>query len=391
MENFNYYAPTEFAFGKDSEMQVGKLLKRYNAKKVLIHYGGGSVKRSGLLDRVIDAITSEGIEYVELGGVVPNPRDTLIYEGIELSKKEGIDFILAVGGGSVIDSTKAIALGNYYDGDFWDLFNKADYEALATPIGVVLTIPAAGSEGSDASVVTKVEGMLKKDTLSRNIRPKFAILNPELTYTLPSYQTACGVVDMISHLLERYLTTTKDVILTDRLIESTIVSIIEAMKVVQNEPTNYQARATICWAGTIAHNGSLGVGRNEDWASHRLEHELSALYDVAHGAGLAVIFPAYMRYTLDVDLDRYKRFAMEVFKIDETGKNSKEVALEGIEALEEFYRSIKMPLSFKELGAKEEDIDLLVKKLNINVGHSLGGFKGLSMEDAKNVYKIACK
>lgn len=391
MENFNYYAPTEFAFGKDSEMQVGKLLKRYNAKKVLIHYGGGSVKRSGLLDRVIDAITSEGIEYVELGGVVPNPRDTLIYEGIELSKKEDIDFILAVGGGSVIDSTKAIALGNYYDGDFWDLFNKADYEALATPIGVVLTIPAAGSEGSDASVVTKVEGMLKKDTLSRNIRPKFAILNPELTYTLPSYQTACGVVDMISHLLERYLTTTKDVILTDRLIESTIVSIIEAMKVVQNEPTNYQARATICWAGTIAHNGSLGVGRNEDWASHRLEHELSALYDVAHGAGLAVIFPAYMRYTLDVDLDRYKRLAMEVFKIDETGKSAKEVALEGIEALEEFYRSIKMPLSFEELGAKEEDIDLLVKKLNINVGHSLGGFKGLSMEDAKNVYKIACK
>ncbi len=391
MLDFTYLSPTEYVFGKDTELKVGKLLKANHAKKVLIHYGGGSIKRSGLFDKVIDSLNEENIEYVELGGVVPNPRDTLVYEGIKLCKEENVDFILAVGGGSVIDSSKAIALGSKHNKDFWDLFDHPNHEAPATPVGVVLTIPAAGSEGSNASVITKTDGMFKRVTYSKYIRPKFAIINPELTYTLPSYQTSCGVVDMISHLLERYLTTTKDVILTDRLIEGTMKSIIEAMKVVKEEPTNYEARATICWSGTIAHNGSLSVGRTEDWASHRLEHELSALYDVAHGAGLAVIFPAYMRYTVDVDIERYKRLAVEVMHINPEGKTSRNVALEGIQAFEDFYKSIGMPVTFDEIGAKESDIDYLIGKLNKNVGDIVGTFKGLTMEDAKKVYKLACK
>lgn len=391
MLNFKYYSPTEFVFGKDTELEVGKLLKKNRGKKVLIHYGSGSVKRSGLLDRVIKSLESVGIEYVELGGVVPNPRDTLVYEGIKLCLEEKVNFILALGGGSVIDSSKAIALGVKYNDDFWDLYEDSSKIKSALPVGVILTIPAAGSEGSNASVITKTDGMLKRVTNSNHIRPKFAIINPELTYTLPSYQTACGVTDMISHILERYLTKTNDVILTDRLCESTLVSVIEAMRVVLKEPTNYEARATICWAGTIAHNGFLGVGRVEDWASHRLEHELSALYDVAHGAGLAVMFPAYMKYTINEDVQRYRRLAVKVFGIKDKKNKPEKVALAGIKAFESFLREIKMPTSFSEIGAKEEDIDLMLEKLKINVGEIVGNFKGLTMEDARNVYKLACK
>ncbi|MBI9008967.1 MAG: iron-containing alcohol dehydrogenase [Tenericutes bacterium] len=391
MLNFKYYSPTEFVFGKDTEQEVGKLLKKCKAKKVLLHYGSGSVKRSGLLDRVIKSIEAEKIEHVELGGVVPNPRDTLVYEGIELCKTEGVNFILAVGGGSVIDSAKAIAMGVKYKGDFWDLFDDPNKIKGALSVAAVLTIPAAGSEGSNASVITKTEGMLKRVTHSNSIIPAFAIINPELTYTLPSYQTAAGVVDMISHILERYLTKTNDVILTDRLCEATLVSIIEAMRIIQKEPTNYEARATICWSGTIAHNGSLGVGRVEDWASHRLEHELSAMYDVTHGAGLAVIFPAYMRYTLEEDVQRYRRLAVKVFGIKDKKNKAKKVALAGIGAMESFFKELGMPVTFEEIGAKREDIDKLLEKLKINVGEIVGNFKSLTMEDCKNVYELACK
>ncbi|HOO43608.1 MAG TPA: iron-containing alcohol dehydrogenase, partial [Bacillota bacterium] len=247
MLNFEFHSPTEFVFGKDTELQVGKLLKSYKAKKVLIHYGSGSIKRSGLFDRVVKAMTELNIEYLELGGVVPNPRDTLVYEGIKICKEEKVDFILAVGGGSVIDSAKAIAAGAKYTGDFWDFFDRKASIKSALKIGVILTIPAAGSEGSPVSVITKTEGLLKRGGYSQEIRPTFAIINPELTYTLPKYQTAAGIVDMMSHIFERYLTKTTDVILTDRLSEATLVSIIEAAKIVMKEPTNYEARATICW------------------------------------------------------------------------------------------------------------------------------------------------
>lgn len=391
MDNFMFYSPTKFVFGKETENQVGELLKSYDAKKVLIHYGTGSIKRSGLFDRVVESVSNSGIEYVELGGVVPNPRDTLVYEGIELCKKENVDFILAVGGGSTIDSAKAIAAGAKYDGDFWDFWDRKVELKEALKVGVILTIPAAGSEGSNSSVITKTEGMLKRGLNSDVYRPTFAIINPELTYTLPAYQTAAGVVDMLSHILERYLTKSKNVILVDRLAEATMVSIIEAARIVMKEPTNYEARATICWASTVAHNGFLGVGRVGDWATHRLEHELSALYDVTHGAGLAVMFPAYMRYTIMEDIQRYRRLAIKVFDIKDNKRKPLKVAQAGINALEAFFKELGMPTSFKDIEAKEEDIPAMIEKLQINVGERFGNFKSLTMEDAENIYHIACK
>ncbi|MFA7076079.1 MAG: iron-containing alcohol dehydrogenase [Candidatus Izemoplasmatales bacterium] len=391
MDNFMFNSPTKFVFGKETENQVGDLLKSYGATKVLIHYGTGSIKRSGLFDRAVESIIAANIDYVELGGVVPNPRDTLVYEGIELCKKEKVDFVLAVGGGSSIDSAKAIAAGALYNGDFWDFWERKVELTEALKVGVILTIPAAGSEGSNSSVITKTDGMLKRGLNSDVYRPTFAIINPELTYTLPVYQTAAGIVDMMSHILERYLTKTKNVILVDRLAESTLVSIIEAARVVMKEPTNYEARATICWASTIAHNGFLGVGRISDWATHRLEHELSALYDVTHGAGLAVMFPAYMRYTIMEDIQRYRRFAIKVFNIKDSKHKPLKVAHAGINALESFFKEIGMPTSFKEIGAKEEDIPKLIEKLRVNVGERVGNFKSLTMEDAENIYHIACK
>ncbi|MDD4069455.1 MAG: iron-containing alcohol dehydrogenase [Candidatus Izemoplasmatales bacterium] len=391
MENFIFNSPTKFIFGKNTESQIGEVLKSYNAKKILIHYGTGSIKRSGLFDRIVEAIEAVNIQYIELGGVVPNPRDILVYEGIELCKKENIDFILAVGGGSSIDSAKAIAAGAKYDGDFWDFYDRKAEIKDALKVGVILTIPAAGSEGSNSSVITKTDGMLKRGLNTEFYRPTFAIINPELTYTLPAYQTAAGIVDMMSHILERYLTKSKNVILVDRLSESTLVSIIEAARVVMKEPTNYEARATICWASTIAHNGFLGVGRISDWATHRLEHELSALYDVTHGAGLAVMFPAYMQYTIMEDIQRYRRFAIKVFEIKDNKRKPLKVAQAGIKALQDFFKEIGMPTSFKDIEAKEEDIPKLVEKLRINVGERIGNFKSLTMEDAENIYHIACK
>ncbi|QWB99888.1 iron-containing alcohol dehydrogenase [Mycoplasmatota bacterium] len=390
MNNFIFHSPTKFVFGKDTEKEVGQLLKSYKAKKVLIHYGTGSIKRSGLFDRVVDSIEEANIEYVELGGVVPNPRDTLVYEGIDLCKKENVDFVLAVGGGSAIDSAKAIAAGAKYDGDFWDFYDHKAEMKDALKIGVILTIPAAGSEGSASAVITKTDGMLKRGFYSQFYRPQFSIINPELTYTLPTYQTSAGIVDMMGHIFERYLTKSDNTLFVDRLAEGTLVSIIEAGKKLMEEPTNYDARSVICWAGTIAHNGFFGVGRVEDWASHRLEHELSALYDVTHGAGLAVMYPAYMKYTIDEDIERYKRFAIKVFGVQEEGKSDKDIALEGIEKLEEFYKEIAMPTRFEGIHAKKEDINKLVEKLKENVGKTFGHFKELTMEDAKKIYELAC-
>lgn len=390
MENFRFYSPTEFLFGKNTESEVGKLVKKFGGKKVLIHYGGGSIIRSGLLERVEKALKEEEIAYVLLGGVLPNPRSSLVYEGIDLCKKEQIDFVLAVGGGSAIDSAKAIAAGAKYDGDFWDFYDQKQTIKTALPIGVVLTIPAAGSEGSANSVITHENGMLKRGIGTPLYRPVFSIINPELTYTLPMYHTAAGIVDMMSHIFERYLTKTTGVELTDRLCEATLISIMEASRKILEEPNNYDARATICWAGTIAHNGSLGVGRVEDWSTHGLEHELSALYDVTHGAGLAVMFPSFMRYTIDEDVERYYRLARNVFGIEDD-TDHKKVALKGIDALEMFFKEIGMPTSFKEVGAKEEDIEILLDKLAINRGKVFGSFKKLTREDARKIYLLSCK
>ncbi len=296
MQNFNFHSPTEFVFGRGRENEVGQYVKKYGGSRVLIHYGGGSAVKSGLLDRVRKSLADEGLYCVELGGVKPNPRDTLIYEGIELCRKEQIDFILSVGGGSCIDSSKGIALGVPYEGDFWDHYTRKAYVGTALPIGTVLTIAAAGSEGSGASVVTQEATKLKRDVGSDLLRPRFSVLNPELTCTLPAFQTACGAADIMAHVFERYFTNTSEVEITDRLCEAILLTMVKETPRVIANPGNYEARANIMWAGTVAHNDIVGVGRGQDWNSHGIEHELSGMYDVAHGAGLAVIMPSWMEY-----------------------------------------------------------------------------------------------
>jgi alcohol dehydrogenase YqhD (iron-dependent ADH family) len=391
VDNFRFYSPTEFVFGKDTEQEIGTLLEKQNVNKVFLHYGGGSIKKTGLYDRVIKSLEDKNIAYTTLGGVKPNPVDSLVYEGIKQCKEEQCDFVLAVGGGSVIDSAKAIAAGVKYDGDFWDFYDRKAQVKDTLPVGVILTIPAAGSEGSSATVITKEDGGLKRGMGSNLLRPVFAIINPELTYTLPDWHTAAGIVDMMSHIFERYITKTKDVILTDRLSEATLRSIIEAARIITKDKENYEARATICWAGTIAHNGILGVGREEEWTTHGLEHELSALYDMTHGAGLAIMFPAYMTYTLDEDVERYYRLATEVFGVPTNHYNKRDVALEGIKKLKTFFKEIGMPVSLKETEAKESDIPKLLEKRKINSGESFGQFKKLTLDDAKRIYELAFK
>ncbi|MBE6025124.1 MAG: iron-containing alcohol dehydrogenase [Cellulosilyticum sp.] len=387
MDNFNFYSPTEFLFGRDRENECGAYIKKYGGKKVLLHYGGGSAIRSGLLDRVKSSLEREKIDYIELGNVQPNPRDTKVYEGIEICKKEKIDFILSVGGGSCIDSSKAIALGALYDGDFWDFYGTGKPVEAALPIGTVLTIAAAGSEGSGASVITKEEGMLKRDTCSDLLRPKFSILNPELTCTLPTYQTACGATDIIAHVFERYFTNTEEVETTDRLCEALLITMLKETPRVIAEPNNYQARANIMWAGTVAHNDIVGVGRSQDWNSHMIEHELSGLYDCAHGAGLAVVMPAWMEFVCDHNIMRFAQMAVRVFGCEMNFENPKMTAINGINAFRRFLHEIGMPINFEELGAKEEDIPKLVAKLGIQ--GETGGFQPLTAEDVTQILKIA--
>lgn len=388
MNNFTFYSPTYFAFGKDTENEAGHYVKRFGGSKVLIHYGGGSVVRSGLLDRVKASLTKENITFVELGGVQPNPRSGLVYEGIDLCRKEGVDFILAVGGGSVIDSAKAIAAGVKYDGDFWDFYEGKPVEE-ALPVGTVLTIAAAGSEGSGDSVITKEEGMLKRGASGEALRPVFSILNPALTQTLPAYQTAAGATDIMAHVFERYFTNTKEVEITDRLCEAVLLTMVKEVPRVIADPNNYEARANIMWAGMVAHNNIVGVGRDQDWASHNIEHELSALYDVAHGAGLAVIFPAWMTYVYKHNVNRFAQIAVRVWGCQMNFENPEVTALEGIERLKQFLSSIGMPISFQELGAKEEDIPAMVEKLGLGENGTLGGFVKLTSKDIEQIYRLA--
>ena len=389
MNNFNFYSPTYFAFGKGREQDAGALVRRFGGSKVLIHYGGGSVVRSGLLDRVKASLDAEGISWLELGGVKPNPRSGLVYQGIELCRKEGVDFILAVGGGSTIDSSKAIAAGAVYDGDFWDFYG-GKYIDKALPVGTVLTIAAAGSEGSPDSVITNENGMFKRGASGDAIRPRFSILNPELTQTLPPYQTACGITDIMAHLYERYLTNTAEVEVTDRLIEALLLTMIHEGPRVIEDPDNYEARANIMWAGMMAHNNSCGVGRSQDWNSHNIEHELSALYDCAHGAGLAVTMPAVFSYVMDHDVMRFAQAAVRVWGCQMDFSHPEVTAKAGIEALRRFLRSIGMPGTLGELGGKEEDIPKLVDVLCNGDGRpgSISGFVTLNEEDCTAIYKM---
>lgn len=382
MDNFTFYSPTKFVFGKGMESQAGQLVKAFGGTKVLIHYGGGSAVRSGLIDRVKDSLSKDDIPFMELSGVKPNPRSGLVYEGIDLCRANGIDFILAVGGGSAIDSSKAIAAGVLYDGDFWDFYSGKASVQKALPVGTVLTIAAAGSEGSGDSVITKEEGMYKRGTGAEALRPKFSILNPELTTTLPAYQTACGITDIMAHLYERYLTNTKDVEVTDRLLEALLITMKNEGPKVIKDPNDYQTRANIMWAGTMAHTNSCGVGRSQDWNSHAIEHELSALYDCAHGAGLAVTMPAVFKYELGHDRARFEQAARRIWGY--------QTAEEGIEAFRKYLTSIGMPSTLGELGGKEEDIPVLVKNLCYGDGRNgtISGFVTLNEEDCTAIYKM---
>lgn len=388
MDNFQFYSPTEFIFGKETESQAGEMIKKYGGTKVLLHYGSKSAVKSGLIDRVKEVLTESNIPFVELGGVKPNPRDTLIYKGIEICRKEGIDLILSVGGGSCIDSSKAIALGVPYDGDFWDFYGTGKTVEKALPIGTILTIAAAGSEGSGASVVTKEDGWLKRDVSSDLLRPKFSILNPELTCSLPAFQTACGAADIMAHVFERYFTNTREVEITDRLCEAVLMTMIKETPRVIADPGNYEARANIMWAGTVAHNDIVGVGRSQDWNSHAIEHELSALYDCAHGAGLAVIMPAWMEFVYKHDIMRFAQAAVRIWGCEMNFINPELTALEGIQCFRSFLSYIGLPINFEELGAKEEDIPKLVDKLGIGNGRT-GGFVQLSSNDIIEIYRIA--
>ncbi|WP_310603983.1 iron-containing alcohol dehydrogenase [Anaerosporobacter sp.] len=388
MNNFDFCSPTYFVFGKDRENETGVYVKKYNGTKVLLHYGGGSVIKTGLLDRVKSSLSKEGIGYVELGGAAPNPRSGLVYEGIKLCKEENVDFILAVGGGSVIDSSKAIAAGVLYDGDFWDFYSGKAALMNALPVGTVLTIAAAGSEGSGDTVITHEDGMLKRGAGGDCLRPKFSILNPALTQTVSTYQTACGATDIIAHVFERYFTNTTEVEVTDRLCESIILTMIKETPRVISNPDNYDARANIMWAGMVAHNNIVGVGRTQDWNSHGIEHELSALYDCAHGAGLAVIMPAWMKYVMKHDIMRFCQMATRIFGCEMNFAQPEVTALEGINRFKQFLSSIGMPTSFRELGAKADDIDYLVDTFGIGDGKT-GGFVQLAKEDIRAIYEIA--
>lgn len=387
MLNFEYCSPTRIVFGREAEKRTGELARRFG-KKVLVHYGGGSIKRNGVYDKVIASLKEAGVDFVELGGVQPNPRLSLVREGIRLCKEEGVDLILAVGGGSAIDSSKAIAAGLKYDGDVWDMFldgSKGPFEAL--PVGVVLTIPAAGSECSNGCVITAEEGWLKRDIGGECLVPAFAVMNPEFTFTLPAYQTACGASDILAHMFERYFTQVTHTDLTDRLLEAAMRTILIQAPIVLREPENYDARAEVMWTGTIAHNNLLDTGRLGDWASHNIEHELSGMYDIAHGAGLAIVFPAWMRYCWKENPARFVQLAVRVFDVDLAFGQTQEIVEEMIRRLENWYRSLGMPVRLHEANIGEDRLREMAKKCFI--ARQIGNFKKLDEEDVYQIYRLA--
>lgn len=391
MVNFEYYTPTKVVFGKKAEEQVGSLVKKQGCKKVLVHYGGNSAKKSGLLDRICQSLEAEGISYVTLGGVVPNPHLSEVHEGIELCKKEGVDFILAVGGGSVIDSGKAIGYGVANEGEVWDFYAKTRAPEACLPIGAVLTIAAAGSEMSNSSVITNEDGWLKRGYNNDLCRCKFAVMNPELTYTLPAYQTASGCVDIMIHTMERYFTRETDTALTDGICEALLRTVMQSARTLVEDPENYDARAQVMWAGSLSHNGLTGCGTVGDWSCHQLEHELGGMFDVAHGAGLAAVWGSWARYVYQERPERFAQFAVNVMGVTNDFSDPKKTALEGIKRMEEFYHAINMPVSISELGVEltDEQIKELAYKCSFMDKRTIGQFKVLEKEDMEAIYQLA--
>lgn len=388
MNDFRFYTPTRYIFGRDAQKNAGAMSASLLGNRALLVFGQNSARKSGLLDEVEGSLKDHGVEFVEFGGIQPNPTDGPVRKGIEICRNERITGILAVGGGSVIDTAKAIAAGALYNGDFWDFYCGKAQPEMALPIGVVLTIPAAGSEGSGNSVITREEGLIKISIRTEHVlRPVFALVNPELTYSLPPYQTACGIVDMMAHIFERYFTPTEGVEVTDRISEGLLKAIIEEAPKVFANPTEYDPRANIMWAGTLAHNGVCGCGKQEDWSSHGLEHEISALYNVAHGAGLSVILLAYMTYMLDHKPLRVAMMGRNVFGVNEN--DDREAAAMGIKRLREFFKSICMPVNFAELGVENPDIPLMVKKVHQNKGETFGSYYPITAEVSESIYRLA--
>ena len=390
MENFVFCSPTEFIFGKETQKQAGEALKKYGAKKVMIVYGSERIRENGLLKEVEDSISAEGIEFFEFGGIAPNPTADSVYAGIDKARAENVDFILAMGGGSPIDAAKGIALGVVADEDFWNFYNGHSTPKGALPVGVVLTIPAAGSEGSGNSVITNEKTHQKISVrYPAFLRPKFAIMNPELTYSLPWFQTACGIVDMMAHIFERYFSNTPGTQLVDAYSEAILRDIMDQAVTLRIDGNNYEARADVMWAGTLAHNGLCGVGKVEDWASHRMEHEISAFYNVAHGAGLAVIIPAWMAFCAKRNPDKLWRFAINVMSVDPAGKSTEEIIEEGITTLKEFYHDMGLTTNLQILVGQKPDIDKMVESLHRNMGDVLGAYVPLTMNDCREIYEIA--
>jgi alcohol dehydrogenase len=388
MENFTFHNPTKILFGRGMENTVGEEVAR-TSRRILLHFGGGSIKASGLYDRVVASLRAAGVEWVELGGVKPNPRLSLVHEGVRLCREHKLDFVLAVGGGSAIDSAKGIAMGAANDGDVWDYYiGKRDLER-ALPVGTVLTIPAAGSESSTASVLTNEDGWVKRGFNHELIYPKFSVLNPELAFTLPAFQVACGAADILSHLMERYFTNSRHVAFTDRLIEATMKTVIAQAPKVLAQPDDYDAWAELMWAGTIAHNNLLNTGRVGDWGSHDIEHEISGIYDVAHGAGLAVVFPAWMKHVVDHDLDRFVQWAVRVWNVELDVFDKRAVAMAGIARLEAFFHSIGLGTTLASLGVGADRIDEMAQKCTENDTRGVGNFIPLDTARVARILRLA--
>ena len=390
MNNFVFYAPARILFGRGEENRIGQLLAPH-AKKILLHYGGGSVKRTGLLDRVTASLQAAGVEYVELGGVKPNPRLSLVHEGIDLCRKENVELILAVGGGSVIDSAKAIAMGVYYDGDVWDMYEQGKGIDKALPVATILTIPAAGSESSGDTVITNEEKQLKLGYGNSHLRPLLSVMNPELFFTLPANQLANGVADMMSHVFERYFTNTTHTDLTDGLCETVLRTLMKNALIAKDDMTNYDAWAELGFSGTVAHNGLVGMGRDQDWGCHNMEHELSAIYDVAHGAGLAVLTPGWMEYVYKDNVPMFVQFAVNVMGVSGSYRDPDAIVMEGINRLREFFRKMGLPGTLAELGIGEDRLEEMAKKCTgaaFGSEHPVGGLKKLYWQDVLNIYKL---
>ena len=392
MENFTFCSPTEFIFGRDTQRQTGLALSSRGATKVMIVFGSDRIRENGLLGQIEDSLTAAGVQFIEYGGIKPNPTAESVYAGISLAIENGVNFILAVGGGSPIDAAKGIALGAVYPGDFWDFYCGKETPRFALPVGVVLTIPAAGSEGSGNSVITNEKTHQKISVRYPGLlRPRFAIMNPELTMSLPWNQTANGIVDMMAHIYERYFSNTPGTQLVDAYSEAILRDVMDQALTLKLNPDDYNARADVMWAGTLAHNGLCGVGKTEDWASHRLEHEISAFYDVAHGAGLAVMIPAWMTFCARRNPDKLWRFAINVMSVDPAGKDTMEIIDEGISELKNFYHDLGLTTNLRELIGEEPDIEKMVRSLERNVGETLGNYVPLSMQDCTEIYRLACE